>query len=131
MPRIVLVEDDGGTRTLLRHILEGGGYTVVAAWNGQDALPLVRELRPDAVITDLLMPHMGGIELCTHLRDDPDTWDIPIVMITGSADPAAVRRKVPYLAATMGKPFWPETVLKVVDVVVRARQPLCPNVQDA
>jgi CheY-like chemotaxis protein len=124
MARVVLAEDDPGARLLLTHILEEAGHRVTAAWNGVDALRVIRQSDPDVVVTDLAMPQMNGIDLCNHLRNDPKTMSIPIIVITGTDDQEAVQRKLPFVAATLRKPFKPSSVMQVMDVVLRSTQPL-------
>jgi CheY-like chemotaxis protein len=84
MPNVALVVDDS---MLIRHtvcrFLEAHGFTVESATNGQDALEVLKRIRPDVVITDMQMPKMGGAELITALKAEPETVDIPIVILAG------------------------------------------------
>ncbi len=83
MPRVALVVDDS---LLVRHsvcrFLEQRGFLVEAASNGAEALEALAKLRPDVIITDLLMPKMTGAELIAALKKDPATADIPIVVLS-------------------------------------------------
>ena len=67
--RIVVVDDDDDTRNLLRFFLEHCGAQPTVASNGQEALELIRKLRPDLLISDLAMPHMDGYELMKKVRN--------------------------------------------------------------
>lgn len=84
MPNVALVVDDS---MLIRHtvcrFLEAHGFTVESATNGQDALEVLKRIRPDVVITDMQMPKMSGAELITALKAEPATVDIPIVILAG------------------------------------------------
>jgi len=84
MPNIALVVDDS---MLIRHtvcrFLEAHGFTVESATNGQDALEVLKRVRPDVVITDMQMPKMSGGELITALKAGAETVDIPIVILAG------------------------------------------------
>ena len=86
MSRNVLVVDDS---MLIRHTvcryLEGIGYEVEAATNGQEALDLLQDgdYHPDLIVTDLQMPKVTGSELITALKDRPATREIPIVVLAG------------------------------------------------
>jgi len=84
MPSVALVVDDS---MLIRHtvcrFLEERGFSVESATNGQDALEAVRRRRPDIIITDMQMPKMGGSELITALKNQPDTAAIPVVILAG------------------------------------------------
>lgn len=87
MSKTILVVEDSPTqaqRTQL--ILSRGGYETDLAENGREGLDHISNSRPDMVITDLEMPIMNGYRLCKHLKSDPDTADIPIVMLTSRSD---------------------------------------------
>lgn len=71
-------------RFLVRVTLESAGYEVVEAHHGAVALERARESRPDLVVTDLMMPVMGGRELIDRLRSDPETASIPIVILSAN-----------------------------------------------
>ena len=72
---------------LIRHtvcrFLEERGYSVESATNGEEALPIVKRIHPDIIITDMQMPKMSGTELITALKAQPETADIPIVIVAG------------------------------------------------
>jgi threonine synthase len=79
---VLVVDDDGETRQLMRRTLEGKGFTVAEASDGRQALAMARERRPSLVLLDLLMPVMDGFDTLTHLREDPRTADLPVVVLT-------------------------------------------------
>ncbi len=81
-PRVVVVEDDPSSRELLRKILETEGMEPVLAADGAEGLELVRNLRPDAVTLDLLMPRVDGWEFLEHLKTDPATRSIPVIVVS-------------------------------------------------
>ena len=72
---------------LIRHtvcrFLEERGYNVESATNGEEALPIVHRIRPDIIITDMQMPKMSGTEFITALKAQPETAEIPIVIVAG------------------------------------------------
>jgi CheY-like chemotaxis protein len=84
MPSVALVVDDS---MLIRHtvcrFLEERGFEVESATNGQDALELLKNLRPDIIITDMDMPKMTGSELIAALKTQPATANIPVVIVAG------------------------------------------------
>ncbi len=82
-PRILLAEDDGETRELLGQMLDALGYSLVLAEDGQQALDMIHTTPPDLVITDALMPGLDGFELCSRLKGDRHTRQIPVVLLTG------------------------------------------------
>jgi CheY-like chemotaxis protein len=84
MPRVALVVDDS---MLIRHtvcrFLEERGFSVESASNGQEALEILKRIRPDIIITDMQMPKMNGGEFITALKTSADTTNIPIVIVAG------------------------------------------------
>jgi type IV pilus assembly protein PilB len=80
--RILVAEDDPGLSQILKEILEGENYEVLAASDGREALALVHRTRPDLVLTDLQMPVMNGLDLLRRLRRDLSTCQIPVVFLT-------------------------------------------------
>ena len=82
--RLVIADDDAVQRKLVKIRLQRAGYEVVPAADGQDALERARELRPDAIISDVLMPNLDGFGLCVAVRNDPELRDTPVLLITNS-----------------------------------------------
>ena len=93
-----MVDDEPAQRYLLRRILERAGHEVSDAGDGAAALQAVRESPPDLVVTDMMMPVMGGAELIRRLRCEPATAGIPILAASGDPHLAAARtRSLPSL----------------------------------
>jgi CheY-like chemotaxis protein len=92
--RILVVDDEPDQRFLLRRIFERAGHEVSDAGNGAAALRAVRESPPDLVVTDIMMPVMGGVELIRCLRDDPATAQIPILAASGDTHLAGAANAV-------------------------------------
>jgi two-component system, chemotaxis family, response regulator PixH len=85
MKTVLVVEDTQSEMELMSHYLEEGGYTVVGALTGKDALSKAVELRPDVIITDVVMPGMSGFELCRSLKRQPETAQVPVIICTSKA----------------------------------------------
>src|SRR4051812_6288021 len=85
-PLVLIVEDDLATRLLYREYLQHDGFRTVDAHNGYQALEKARDLRPNAVLTDLAVPGMDGFEFCRALRESPATREIPILAVTGHSE---------------------------------------------
>jgi two-component system sensor histidine kinase/response regulator len=79
---ILIVDDTAHVRQLLAAMLETRGYDVQAAEGGVRALNVVRDLSPDLILLDIMMPEMDGYEVCERLKDDPQTRDIPVIFIS-------------------------------------------------
>lgn len=83
--RILLAEDNEDNRTIYRTILEHSGYTVVEAQDGEAAVRLAAEERPDLILLDISMPVLDGWEAIRQIRDLPDIPRVPIVALTAHA----------------------------------------------
>jgi two-component system, chemotaxis family, response regulator PixH len=82
MKIILIVDDMQCELDLMSEYLIRSGYTVITAMNGEEALIKVREIKPDAIVTDWMMPKMGGLDIARQLKKHPDTAGIPIVICT-------------------------------------------------
>ncbi|HEY5564811.1 MAG TPA: response regulator [Rhodothermia bacterium] len=80
--KILLVDDEPDLLELVRYNLIRDGYKVFTAANGELALNVAAEVRPHLVVLDVRMPVLDGIETCKRLRDNPDTADLPVIMLT-------------------------------------------------
>jgi len=88
--RILVVDDDRGSRFALRETLLGEGHEILEASNGQQAIEICRESVPDLILLDGMMPVMDGFQSCAAIRSMPDCESIPILMITGLNDETSV-----------------------------------------
>ncbi|MGZ6276006.1 MAG: response regulator transcription factor, partial [Syntrophales bacterium] len=87
MPKkILIVDDEKDIVDLISYNLEKEGFTALKAYNGERALKLVDEKRPDLVILDLMLPGMRGLEVCKFIRKNPETETLPIIMLTAKGD---------------------------------------------
>lgn len=117
---VLVVEDDQDIAELVRFNLEQQGIAATVVADGERALAAVKEGRPTLVILDLMLPGMTGLEVCQHIRSDPATAALPIVMLTARA--AEVDR---VLGLEMGaddyvtKPFSPRELVARVRAVLR------------
>ena len=103
-PLVLVVDDDEDAREAIALLL-GTDHDVVLAADGAVALSVVRTSAPDAILMDLMMPVMGGMEALERLRADPDTARLPVVLLSGAADDAARVRALELGADFLAKPF--------------------------
>ncbi|MBA3965698.1 MAG: hybrid sensor histidine kinase/response regulator [Nitrospirales bacterium] len=82
-PQILIVDDDGDTRSYLVDALQGHGYRTLEADAGQVALHAIRDEPPDLVLLDVHLPDQLGYDICQRLRDDSDTTLLPVILMTG------------------------------------------------
>ncbi len=87
---ILIAEDSPTQAEQLRHILEQHDYHVLVAGNGKEALDLINNNRPMIVITDIIMPHMDGYQLCKKIKSDENLKEIAVILLTSLSDPKDV-----------------------------------------
>lgn len=85
MRKLLIVDDEDGVRALVRMTLDGGGYEIIEACEGGQALEMARQHRPDLVLLDVMLPDISGLEVCRELKGDPDLASMTIVMLTARA----------------------------------------------
>ncbi len=87
--RILVVDDVATNRIVMKVKLAAACYTVEQADSGAEALRAARTNKPDLILLDVLMPDMSGLDVCRALKSDPETSDIPVVLITALSDRTA------------------------------------------
>ena len=114
-PTVLVVEDESGTNGLLCRVLERGGYTCQAAEDGSRAVALAREVKPAAIVLDIMLPGMSGFEVVQRLRQSGPLKPPPVVVVSGLDDDSA-RRRVEELGADayLTKPFSADALLQEV-----------------
>jgi DNA-binding response OmpR family regulator len=88
---ILVVDDDPVILKLLEVNFEMEGFTVLVAHDGEEGIEVARQDRPDVIVSDIMMPKRSGLELVSELKGDPDTSDIPIILLSAKAQNADVR----------------------------------------
>jgi DNA-binding response OmpR family regulator len=83
--KILVVDDEPDALELIKVNLSGAGYFVATAEEGNEALRKARDLRPDLILLDVMLPEIDGLEVCKILRHDPMTGDVPIILLTARA----------------------------------------------
>jgi signal transduction histidine kinase/DNA-binding response OmpR family regulator len=79
---VLVIDDDPGSRELLHRLLSKEGYMVLPAMSGEDALEIVKKIRPHLITLDVMMPGMDGWTVLSTLKSDPELADIPVIMVT-------------------------------------------------
>lgn len=80
--KILIVEDDMGVQELLETRISGAGYQVFTACDGEEALVKVKEIMPDLILLDIMMPKINGMEVKRQLNNDSSTASIPVIFLT-------------------------------------------------
>ncbi|MBM7855235.1 two-component system alkaline phosphatase synthesis response regulator PhoP [Desulfohalotomaculum tongense] len=86
MPKILVVDDEENIIELVKFNLEREGYQVISTGNGDEALKLVRRELPDLVVLDVMLPGTDGITVCRNINSDPETKNIPIIMLSARGE---------------------------------------------
>jgi CheY-like chemotaxis protein len=125
---ILVVDDDPGTRSLLRLIFETAGHEVLEAPHGKAALELIRPNSvPDVVVTDLMMPVLSGAELIEQLRSEQRTAAIPVVVVSASSDAARTLEASGLVQAVVRKPFDVYALVGGIEKVANPPDDTCPD----
>ena len=115
MGRVLVVDDEEGIRVLCRVNLELGGFEVVEAGDGPEALERARSCQPDLILLDVMMPGMDGWEVLARLKSDDATAAIPVVLLTArSAEEDQIRAWGEGVADYLTKPFNPTALVEWV-----------------
>jgi two-component system alkaline phosphatase synthesis response regulator PhoP len=126
--RVLVVEDEQDVAEMIRYNISKEGYDVAVVKNGADAIERARELRPDVVLLDIMIPQLNGWEVCRRLKQEPRTRAIPVIMVTGR-----VEEGDKILGFEMGaddyitKPFSPRELVARIRAVIRRGAPAAPH----
>jgi cyclic di-GMP phosphodiesterase len=122
-PTILVVEDDPANRSLLGVLLKRAGYGVVLAADGHEGLDLARRGVADAVLLDVGLPGIDGLEVCHRLRDDPETVTLPVILLTGRTSTEDLVRGLDAGADDfLSKPFVAPELLARIRSALRLRR---------
>ena len=123
-PTILVAEDEGALITLLRYNLEREGYRVLEAQDGEEALLVAAEEKPDLVLLDWMLPQLSGIEVCRRQRGRQETRNVPIIMLTARGEETDRIRGLDTGADDyMTKPFAMTELLARLRAVLRRIRP--------
>ena len=123
-PYILIVEDEAALITLLHYNLEKEGFEVGEAVDGEEALFMIRERRPDLVVLDWMLPSLSGIEVCRRIRRMPEHKNLPVIMLTARGEEADRIRGLDSGADDyVVKPFSPSELVARIRAVLRRLRP--------
>jgi len=122
--RIVYFEDDNDMVELVRIILGREGFQVDGVAEGQAGIKLVKEILPDLILLDLMLPDMDGLEIFRQLKNDPSTKDIPVIVITAKAQSIdkVLGLEIAKVDQYISKPFRPNELVERVNMFLAAEE---------
>lgn len=116
---ILVVERDPHVRELEAHFLQAAGYSVAFAADGHGALQQARELQPDVIVTEVLVPKLDGLALCRKLKEDPATRNVSILVFSILA--VGERAKEAGAGAFLSKPLAERDLVSTVQALLNER----------
>jgi DNA-binding response OmpR family regulator len=117
--KLLIADDEPGIRRLVRMTLENERYEILEAADGDEALAVARDQRPDLMLLDVMMPRRSGLEVCRMLKGDPATAGISIIMLSARAQESDLKEGED--AGSDGyfmKPFSPIALMRKVDDIL-------------
>lgn len=119
--KVLIVDDEPNILMSVEFLMRREGYEVATVADGQEAIDLLGEFRPDLMILDVMMPRKNGFEVCAEVRADPRLSAMPILMLTAKGREAEMKKGLSLGAdAYITKPFSThELVLKVNELLVQ------------
>ena len=125
-PRILIIDDDPRLSGVLGIFLDLEGYEVRTAMDAESTFLQIGERRPDAIILDVMLPHVDGIEICRRIRARAELRDVPVIMFSARSDDAVIEAaRLAGASRYISKPF---TMDGVATVLRRELGPLEPEV---
>jgi len=126
--RVLVVDDEIHIVHVVAIKLRNNGYEVISAENGSDALELACREKPDIVVTDFQMPVMTGLELVEKLRQNEQTKDVPVIMLTARSFAIEDGRKQELqISEFLSKPFSPKDLLRSIEDILYQRELMVDN----
>ena len=123
-PRVLIVEDEPPLVELLSYNLEKAGFQIHIARDGEEALLAVEERKPDLILLDWMLPYVSGIEICRRIRRNPETRNVPIIILTARGEEDDRIRGLDAGADDyVIKPFSPSELVARVRAVLRRTRP--------
>jgi two-component system alkaline phosphatase synthesis response regulator PhoP len=131
--RILVCDDEKHIVRLVQINLEREGYQVITAYDGKEGLTKAEAEKPDLIVLDVMMPYMDGFEVLRNLKKNPDTRDIPVIMLTAKAQDADVFRGWKEGVDTyLTKPFNPMELISFVKRIFQSlEEGFLPGEDDA
>jgi len=117
MSKVLVVDDVATDSQLMASLLQEEGFSCVTASNGEEALALAKAEKPNLILLDIVMPKQDGYQTCRKLKKDPQTKDIPVIMVSSkNQDSDRFWAEKQGASGYITKPFTKDSLLKVVQM---------------
>ena len=122
--RVLVIDDDGNMRTLLRLLFEHRGYQVLLAPDGEIGMALAEGGRPDIILLDVAMPYRNGLEVYLDLQNNPLTADIPVIVCSAALAQREIQAwySLPHVMEVMPKPFDINRLIVQIEAICQAEE---------
>ncbi len=127
---ILIVDDEEDIIELIKYNLKNEGYSILKAQTGEQAIKIANRSLPDLIVLDLMLPGIDGLEVTKYLKNDEQTNDIPIVMLTAKGEESDIVAGLELGANDyISKPFSPKVLIARIRAILRRRKKISSNSQ--
>ncbi len=120
---ILIVDDEEDIIELIKFNLKNEGYDILTALSGEKAIKLTRQYKPDLIVLDLMLPGIDGLEVTKYLKNNDQTMEIPIVMLTAKGEESDIVTGLELGANDyISKPFSPKVLIARIRAILRRRK---------
>ena len=128
---ILIVDDEQDIIELIKYNLKNEGYSILTAQTGEQAIKIAKQSRPDLMVLDLMLPGIDGLEVTKYLKNNEQTKDIPIVMLTAKGEESDIVTGLELGANDyISKPFSPKVLVARIRAILRRRNKNSANTRD-
>jgi CheY-like chemotaxis protein len=122
--KLLLADDSQTIHRVLELTFAEEDFEIISAYNGNEALEKLKEVKPDLVITDVNMPEMDGYQVCQNIKNDPETSHIPVILLKGTFEPFdEAKATACQNDGIIAKPFQTKNIIKTVKDILSTMQP--------
>ncbi len=114
MKRILIADDEPNILLSLDFLMRKNGYEVFVARDGKEAVEIIKDKNPDAVILDIMMPEMDGYEVCQFIRNDENLKATKVIFLTAKTQPADIEKGLKMADSYITKPFSTKDIVNEV-----------------
>lgn len=115
----MIIDDEIDFTNLLKTQLEKEGFTAVISNAGAEGVKLAKSEKPDLILLDIMMPKMSGWDVCSKIKEDPETKDIPVIFLTARTDDISRSMGLKGADGYMEKPFDPIDLIKQINQFIK------------